>query len=101
MKFLERLLGLEAIRAEIQGLRSEVNRLVNLCDSRLRICRCVICNQDFARLPQQSDKRCMACMERIKEARGLGANNRGHRGAGHDTRGIHKLTGPLSEAINK
>ena len=68
--------------------------LANLVSSAIKKYVCIICGSEYARLPGQSEKRCPACQKSIKEVSGLSNGNAMHRSNGHNTRGIHKKTGP-------
>jgi hypothetical protein len=81
--------------AEIQDAQSKFfANLANLVSSAIKKYICIICGSEYARLPGQSEKRCPACQKSIKEVSGLSAGNATHRSNGHNTRGIHKKTGP-------
>jgi predicted Zn-ribbon and HTH transcriptional regulator len=84
------------ITTHVQAIEQKMAILQNTVDSLLKVYKCIICGNQFARLPMQSDKRCPACQRDIKEtaASSMAQGNGGHRGAGHNTRGIHKKVGP-------
>src|SRR5258708_4422639 len=86
---------LSNVCAEIQALRECVDRLANITHSLVKRYQCIICGSEFARLPHQSDKRCPHCQAQIKEVSGINSGNSNHRGAGHNTRGMHKKFGSL------
>jgi len=75
-----------------QDFAKQIAELKNTVEAAVKTYKCVICKEDFARLSHQSDKRCPACQREIKaiKAPSLSQGNSGHRGPGHDTRGIHK-----------
>ena len=81
---------LDDVRDEIKALRENIEKLTEVTSSLVKRYKCIICGSEFARLPHQSDKRCPHCQAQIKEISGINSGNSGHRGPGHNTRGIHK-----------
>lgn len=86
----KRGITLEELRDE---LADEIAKLRNVMEAAIKRYTCIICNAEFARLPGQSDKRCSHCQALIKETTAISSGNSGHRGPGHNTRGIHKTFG--------
>lgn len=85
------------LRTQIQELRqkqeaqaSELATLSQLVTCKIHKYECVICREEFARLPHQSNRRCSACMREIQETAGISNGNGQHRQAGHSTRNQHK-----------
>jgi hypothetical protein len=85
-------LTVEQLNAALLLVRRDFADLKNAVEAAVKTYKCIICKEDFARLPYQSDKRCPACQREIKStsAPAVAQGNIGHRGAGHNTRGIHK-----------
>jgi hypothetical protein len=86
---------LEQVLDELASMRRAIEALTNTVNSSIKRYKCVICNSEFARLPNQSEKRCSHCQAQIKEIAGLTNGNAAHRPAGHNTRGPHKKFGDL------
>jgi len=82
-------LAQDEITKQISELRNSVEALRNSIDAVRKVYTCIICGEEFTRLPQQSNKRCPACQREIKTV-GASTSNNGHRPSGHNTRGIHK-----------
>jgi len=89
------LAQVSALDARVASFEQKLTRLQQTLDALLKKYKCIICGKEFARLPHESDKRCPACQSQIKaiSSPSLSNGNSGHRGAGHNTRGIHKKAG--------
>jgi len=85
------------IDSKLASIDKNMGELRDAAYASLKKYKCIICSSEFARLPGQSEKRCPACQREIKNvsAPSLSNSNGGHRGAGHDTRGIHKKVGQI------
>ena len=73
-----------------QKVEKRLSELQDIAESAVHVYKCIICEEDFAKLPGQSPKRCSHCQTLIKEASGISQGNSGHRPSGHTTRNEHK-----------